>query len=139
MRSPLSPSGVTRRRPGAHAAGRARRTLLRARSWRRALVAVVALALPLVWLTASPAHAASISYVQGAAQAAGSPATTQTLTFSKPVAAGDILVGWFAQYNSPGQVSVSDSVNGAWTRSVSETFSSGGGDIALFFFQNSAP
>jgi hypothetical protein len=99
----------------------------------------VALAFPLVWLTASPAHAASISYVQGAAQAAGSPATTQTLTFSKPVAAGDILVGWFAQYNSSGQVSVSDSVNGAWSRSVSETFSSGGGDIALFFFQNSAP
>ena len=67
---------------------------------------------------------------------AGSPATTQTLTFSQPVAAGDLLVGWFAQYNSSGQVAVSDSVNGTWTRSVSGLSPAGGGDIALFFLAN---
>ena len=106
------------------------------RSRRYAAIAVAAVALPLAWLQAPPASAASIAYVQGAAQVAGSPATTQTLTFSQPVAAGDLLVGWFAQYNSSGQVAVSDSVNGTWTRSVSETFSSGGGDIALFFLAN---
>jgi hypothetical protein len=96
--------------------------------------------LSLAWLPALPASASTtpITYVQGAAQAVGSPVTTQTLTFTKPVAAGDLLVGWFAQYNSPGKVTVSDSVNGTWTRSVSETFSSGGGDIALFFLPNSA-
>jgi len=92
------------------------------------------------WLSAQSAGASpsTINYVQGAAQTTGSPVTSQTLTFTQPVAAGDLLVGWFAQYNSPGQVSVSDNVNGSWTRSVSETFSSGAGDIALFFMANSA-
>jgi fibronectin type III domain protein len=109
------------------------------RWWTRAAIVLVAVALPLAGLSATAASAStSIAYVQGAAQVGGSPATTQTLTFSKPVAAGDLLVGWFAQYNSPGHVSVSDNVNGSWTRSVSETFSSGGGDIALFFLSNSA-
>jgi hypothetical protein len=108
------------------------------RSWRRSLIAVAAAALPLAGLSAVPASAGtSITYVQGAAQVTGSQVTTQTLTLSKPVAAGDLLVGWFAQYNSPGQVSVSDNVNGHWTRSVSETFSDGGGDIALFFLPDS--
>jgi Bacterial Ig-like domain (group 3)/Putative Ig domain len=101
-----------------------------------ALVAIAAVSL--MWLNASPAGASgSISYVQGAAAVAGAPVTTQTLTFTEAVSPGDFLVGWFAQYNSPGQVSVSDSVNGAWTRSVSETFN-GSGDIALFFISNSA-
>ena len=35
---------------------------------------------------------------------------------------------------------VSDNVNGPWTRtSASTTFSNGGGDLALFYLQNSAP
>ena len=56
-----------------------------------------------------------------------------------PIAAGDLLVGWFGQYNSAGQVSVSDNVNGAWTRSsAATTFGSGSGDIALYYVQNSA-
>jgi hypothetical protein len=108
--------------------------------WTLACAAIVtAGALTLAWPQAVPASAAAIpiTYVQGAALAAGSPVTTQTLTFSQPVAAGDLLVGWFAQYNSPGQVTVSDNVNGTWTRSVSETFSSGAGDIALFFLPSS--
>ncbi len=105
----------------------------------RAGVAVVAMAaVSLTWLSASPAVASTpISYVQGAAAIIGVPATSETLTFTQAVSPGDLLVGWFAQYNSPGQVSVSDSVNGAWTRSVSETFG-GSGDIALYFLPNSA-
>jgi hypothetical protein len=90
-------------------------------------------------LAAAPAHAstAAVGYVQGDAQTTGSAVATQTLTFAQPVAAGDLLVGWFAQYSAAGHVAVSDSVNGAWTRSVSETFSSGGGDIALYFLSGS--
>jgi hypothetical protein len=59
------------------------------------------------------------------------------LTLTSPVAAGHLLVGWFAQYDAPGQVQVSDNVNGAWTRSpVSEHFTNGGGDIAMYYVQN---
>jgi hypothetical protein len=99
---------------------------------------LTAAALSLTSLSASPAAAGTtISYVQGTAATIGVPATSETLTFTQAVSPGDLLVGWFAQYNSPGQVSVSDSVNGAWTRSVSETFG-GSGDIALYFMPNSA-
>ena len=102
-------------------------------------IAFAALGAPLLtWLDALPSGASTaISYVQGVAAAAGSPVASQTLTFTQPVNSGDLLVGWFAQYNAPGQVSVSDNVNGTWTRSVSESFS-GSGDIALFFLPNSA-
>jgi hypothetical protein len=52
---------------------------------------------------------------------------------------GDLLVGWFSQYNAAGTIGVSDSVNGAWTRAPgSETFGTAGGDIALYYVQNSA-
>ncbi len=96
-------------------------------------------ALSLTWLSTSPAGAGnSISYVQGAAATTGSPGTAQALTFTQAVGPGDLLVGWFAQYNAAGQVQVSDNVNGAWTRGPSESFTSGTGDIALFFMPNSA-
>ncbi len=106
----------------------------------RAGIALTAAAvLSLTWLITSPAGAGnSISYVQGAAATTGSPGTSQTLTFTQAVGPGDLLVGWFAQYNAAGQVHVSDNVNGAWTRGPSETFTSGTGDIALFFMPNSA-
>jgi hypothetical protein len=78
----------------------------------------------------------SPTYVQGAADSPGSRLTSTTLTLAQPVAAGDLLVGWFAQYDSTGQVHVSDGVNGAWTRASSETFTNGGGDIALYYVQN---
>ena len=59
------------------------------------------------------------------------------MSLTKPVAAGDLLVGWFAQYASSGQVQVSDKVNGAWTRaSSSEKFGSQG-DIALYYLAGS--
>jgi hypothetical protein len=44
-------------------------------------------------------------------------------------------VGWFGQYEAPGQVQVADDVNGPWTRSVSERFNHGRGDLALYYLQ----
>ena len=82
--------------------------------------------------------AASPAFIQGAAGSAPSPLPSETLTLSEPVAAGDLLVGWFSQFGAPGQVQVSDNVNGPWTRSVSTTWG-GAGDIALFYRENSAP
>ena len=81
---------------------------------------------------------AGIQAVQGGAVSTAGPVTSTTITLSSPVHAGDLLVGWFGQFASAGQVQVSDNVNGAWTRSsASTTFSSGNGDIALYYLQNS--
>ena len=82
--------------------------------------------------------AGSPEFVQGAAASPPSPSTSYTLTLTQPVSAGDLLVGWFGQFGASGQVQVSDSVNGPWTRSVSSTWG-GSGDIALFYRQPSAP
>ena len=79
----------------------------------------------------------SVEFVQGAADSPASRLKSDTLTLSRPVLAGDLLVGWFSQYNVSGQVHVSDNVNGAWTRSVSTTWG-GAGDIALYYKENSA-
>ena len=77
-----------------------------------------------------------MSFVQGTTFDTGK-LTSTTVSLTKPVAAGDLLVGWFAQYASSGQVQVSDKVNGAWTRaSSSEKFSSQG-DIALYYLAGS--
>jgi len=81
--------------------------------------------------------ASSPAFVQGIADSPGWQSTSLTLTLSQPVNAGDLLVGWFGQYDAAGEVSVSDNVNGAWTRSVSETFSNGSGDIALYYLADS--
>jgi chitodextrinase len=87
----------------------------------------------------TPAGNASPHFVQGGAVSTGSKVTTVTITLTSPVAAGDLLAGWFGQYSSAGQVSVSDNINGPWTRgSASTHFSNGGGDIALFYLQNTA-
>jgi hypothetical protein len=79
----------------------------------------------------------SPAFVQGISASPGSRASSLTLTLSKPVGTGDLLAGWFGQFDATGQVQVSDNVNGAWTRSVSEKFSGGGGDIALYYVANS--
>ncbi len=85
----------------------------------------------------TPAGSAGVKFVQGSSVGTGSKVASVTVTLSKPVGAGDLLVGWFGQYDSTGQVQVSDNVNGAWTRSgASETFGSGG-DLALDYVQNS--
>lgn len=76
---------------------------------------------------------------QSAAVATASRVTSVTITFPGPVRAGDLLVGWFGQFDAPGQVSVSDNVNGPWTRSsASAKFTGGHGDIAMFYRQDSA-
>ena len=92
-------------------------------------------------VTTPAAPPPSAHWVQGGAVSTGSQVTSITITLTSPVSAGDLLVGWFGQYNSSGQVSVSDNVNGAWTRtSAATTFGSGSGhgDIALYYLQNSA-
>jgi chitodextrinase len=89
---------------------------------------------PVTTPAASGGHAA---FVQAGATSTGSTVTSTTIALTRPVAQGDLLVGWFAQYNSSGTVSVSDSVNGAWQRAAGETFSSGGGDIALYYLASS--
>ena len=81
----------------------------------------------------------SAHWVQGAAMGTGTKVVSVTVTLSKAVGAGDLLAGWFGQYDSTGLVQVSDNVNGAWTRSsASTTFSSGNGDLALYYVQNAA-
>jgi hypothetical protein len=88
--------------------------------------------------TTTPASG-GIAAVQSGAVSTATAVTTTTITLASPVHAGDLLVGWFGQFNASGQVTVSDSVNGAWTRSTaSTTWSSGAGDIALYYVQNSA-
>src|SRR5207245_3657959 len=85
---------------------------------------------------------ASPTFVQGAAASTGSRVPSFTVTLTHPVAQGDLLVGWFAQYNAPGHVQVSDNVNGTWTRAVaSVTFDDDTGDIALYYCEHrqSAP
>src|ERR1022692_398477 len=93
-------------------------------------------ALPVTTPAAPPPSA---KWVQGGSLGTGSKVTSVTLQLTKPVGAGDLLVGWFGQYDSAGNVQVSDNVNGAWTRSTaSTTFSSGNGDLALYYLQNAA-
>jgi chitodextrinase len=81
-----------------------------------------------------------VQAVQAGATATATRVTSTTIVLANPVHAGDLLAGWLGQYDAAGQVQVSDNVNGAWTRSsASTTFSNGGGDLALFYLQNSAP
>ena len=81
-----------------------------------------------------------VQAVQAGATATATRVTSTTIVLANPVHAGDLLAGWLGQYDAAGQVQVSDNVNGPWTRtSASTTFSSGGGDLALFYLQNSAP
>jgi len=82
---------------------------------------------------------ARATFVQGTAFSTGSRVPTITVTLTHPVARGDLLVGWFAQYNAPEQVEVSDNVNGTWTRAAAGalTFDDDTGDIALYYRENS--
>src|SRR4029077_4255256 len=62
-----------------------------------------------------------VTFVQSAGKSSGSRHTSVTFTLSRPVAAGDLLTGLFAQFDAAGQVAVSDNVNGAWTRAAGMT------------------
>jgi fibronectin type 3 domain-containing protein len=89
----------------------------------------------------TPTALAVPKFVQGNVVTTGGRFTSIPVTLG-PVAQGDLLVGWFGQYDSTGQVTVSDSVNGAWTRAPASTTWAGGptapGDIALYYLANSA-
>jgi predicted outer membrane repeat protein len=81
--------------------------------------------------------AASIAFVRSVTASTGSRLLSTTLTLSGRVSAGDLLAGWFAQWDAAGQVHVSDNVNGAWTRVQGTTYNTGKGDIALYYLVNS--
>src|SRR5213594_2429394 len=84
------------------------------------------------------AQSTTPTFVQAATFSTGSRVSTVTVTLTRPVAQGDLLVGWVSQYNAPAQVQVSDNVNGAWTRAPrSLTFADDTGDIALYYRENS--
>src|SRR5881409_3221825 len=91
-------------------------------------------------LLARPAvgQATTPTFVQGTAFSTGSRVLTTSVTLTSPVAGGDLLVGWFSQYNVSGQAQVSDDVNGAWTRAPGSLhFLDDTGDIALYYRENS--
>jgi chitodextrinase len=90
-------------------------------------------------VTTTAAPPPSPHWVQGNAAGTGTKVTSLTIQLSGAVSGGDLLVGWFGQYDSAGQVQVSDNVNGAWKRApASTTFGNGAGDIALFYLPNAA-
>src|SRR2546422_10689292 len=98
-----------------------------------ALLLVAALAGP-----AAAQQSTTPTFVQGAAFPSASRVSTLTVTLTRPVAQGDLLVGWFSQFDAPEEVQVSDDVNGTWTRVPgSLTFMSDTGDIALYYRENS--
>src|SRR5207248_3370136 len=84
------------------------------------------------------AQSTTPTFVQGAAFSTGSKVSTATVTLTRPVAEGDLLVGWVSEYGAPGQVQVSDNVNGTWTRAPrSLAFQDDTGDIVLYYRENS--
>src|SRR5207253_2355473 len=81
--------------------------------------------------------AASIAYIRSATFATGSRNPATTLALTGRVGAGDLLTGWFGQWDAAGQVQVSDSLNGPWARVQGMTYNTGTGDIALYYLANS--
>jgi chitodextrinase len=91
---------------------------------------------PAVTVTTPACTSGAIQFVQSATiQTNGS-----SVMVSLPgVRAGDLLVGWFLNYQSAVQLSVSDNVNGPWTRGCSEHYDGGAtGDVALYYRADSA-
>src|SRR5437879_1365588 len=91
-------------------------------------------------LLARPTAAQSTTptFVQAATFSTGSRVSTVTVTLTRPVAQGDLLVGWVSEYDAPAQVQVSDNVNDAWTRGPGSLhFMNDEGDIALYYRENS--
>src|SRR5438105_3683491 len=85
-----------------------------------------------------PAVVREASFVQAASFSTGRPLGSTTLSLGGPVARGHLLVGWFAEYGAQAPVQVADGVNGAWNRADrSLTFQNEGGDIALYYRENS--
>jgi len=83
------------------------------------------------------AQSAAPTFVQGTAFSTARFSAI-TVTLSRPVAQGDLLVGWVGQYNAPEEIQVADNVNGTWTRAPAAlTFTDDTGDIALYYRENS--
>src|SRR5437762_13826169 len=102
-----------------------------------ACLAVIS-SLGVLFSRAAVARSTTPTLVQGTAFGTGARVSTVTVPLTRPVAQGDLLVGWFGQYNAPEQVQVSDDVNGTWTRAPrSQTFLDDTGDIALYYRENS--
>src|SRR5881398_976122 len=101
-----------------------------------ALAVIAALGVPLP--RSAVAQSTTPTFVQGAAFSTGSRVSTLTVPLTLSVGQGDLLVGWFSQFDAPEKVQVSDDVNGTWTRVPgSLTFMSDRGDIALYYRENS--
>jgi phosphatidylinositol-3-phosphatase len=101
-----------------------------------ALLGVLAAAVTAV-VTAGRA-AADVTFVQGKGFDDSGTSPSVPVSLSRPVGAGDLLVGWFAQYGAAGRVRVSDNINGAWTRAPGrEQFGGVRGDIALYYLAGS--
>ena len=84
------------------------------------------------------AQSTTPTFVQGAAFSTTSRTSTFTVTLTRPVTEGDLLVGWVSHTDASEPVRVSDNVNGAWTRApASLTFETDAGDIALYYRENS--
>lgn len=86
---------------------------------------------------AAPASAelapSTAQFVEATAFSPGVRQSSLSLRMGSALITDDLLVAWVAQYDATGRVTVSDSVDGAWTRGPSLRFSNGGGDIALFW------
>lgn len=78
-----------------------------------------------------------MAFVQTVMNRAAGRSLTLTLA---PVHAGDMLIGYFMQYGATGQVSVSDNINGVWTRVIGQHYAgTTHGDVALYFLLNAKP
>jgi hypothetical protein len=78
------------------------------------------------------------AYVQGAAASAGTGASPVTITLSEPVLQGSTLVCAFRVTTSAmAGISLSDSVNGAWTYTKQDD-GGAGNSLIVGYFQNSA-
>src|SRR5256712_14011288 len=100
--------------------------------------AIVAMAtIGVLLLSPAAAQSAAPAFVQGTAFSTARFSTI-TVTLSRPVAQGDLLVGWVGQYNAPEDIQIADNVNGPWTRAPAAlTFGDDTGDIALYYRENS--
>lgn len=79
----------------------------------------------------------NIGFIQSASTSTGSRVLSTTISLPTAISSGDLLVGWFGQFDGSGQLSVSDNINGSWTRIAGTTFSGGTGDVSLFYKENS--
>ncbi len=102
-----------------------------------ALAALIALLVMLVGVASAGSASASVAFVQGTSFDNASGAASVSVALSQPVNAGDLLVGWFAQWGSAGDVQVSDNVNGTWTRAPDTEQFGSSGDIALYYLAGS--